>query len=149
MTSVEVQDLVCSDCHHIIRGTKDIIEKLKNSKCKVCYTTDGLKRSIKQLWVCGGCGQTDLQSGSHLCFCPVKDDTVKITFPWKKNHKSESSIIQDQIDINKAERKLKQRVENVRNKPREVQEQILVELKKLNKSNEQIKSKEMKLDAIG
>ena len=147
MTNVEVIDLVCTNCKHIIRATADIIEKEKLEKCKICYYPNGLKRSLKVLWKCAGCNQVDLQSGSHLCFCTPKERKLEIHYPHMKPNPNK---MKDEIMMDKELRKLGKKIQARKLSPILVQEEILRELVKLNKSNEENqKHTEMKLDAIG
>ncbi len=144
MTSVEVIDLKCNDCGHIIRAEPSVIAIRKLEKCKLCYYPNGEKRSIKSLVQCAACGQVNMANSSQYCFCKAKKG-YEVFYPKMK---TKSDNVKDQIMIDKEIRKLGVKVRAKRYSPVLVQEAILKELQKLNAANSNQKVTDVRLDAI-
>ena len=148
---VEVQDIVCQSCGHIIRSTPNLIEQYRKEfeagtkTCEVCVNQEnGIKRVFKRLWSCSECKQVQLDKQSGLCFCKVKSQLTVVTDPHNKwtNHLDKTA--QDEINMGKTQRMFRDRVQKERERTRNVVDEnniLLTEIRDLMKE-------EKKKDAV-
>jgi len=146
MEEYTVQDVTCVKCGHIRRiGIDDVQDMIQDFKCRVCYTEPGHAKT-RQWRHCATCNQTMFED---KCFCPNPEPTKIVLDPqhkWMKNHKY--NIRQEEIDISKAERELKKKIQAEKERQAKMPELILNELKKLTQKEETPKPKEMNNSAI-
>jgi len=141
--NIQVQDLVCEFCKHVIRAEPVVIEQYRKEfeegsrTCPVCTDKNGKRKFMLRLWKCGSCTQVQDDRSTHLCFCKKSGNTIKVVYDphYKWMPKPNESILdknmKDEIDMAKTLREVKKRIEKVRQIPLDRQVRIEKLLEKI------------------
>jgi len=158
----DIQQLTCKKCGHIKVTTTNVIKSIANDsyRCEVCFNEDGVLHN-QNTTRCSQCSQVwrSNQSFLHIRGCPVaKDNLFKIEIDpfhkWRKDKSKslEQTKIDNEIDFQKSQRILKDRLSKLKQEPIERQVRIEALLTKiadlLDKKEPEVKVKTINHGAI-
>jgi len=158
--NIQVQDLVCSFCKHIIRAEPNVIEQYRKEFeagtkfCEVCCDKTGKRKFGLRTWKCGSCTQVQDDRSAHLCFCKDSSNIIKIVYDphdkWMRD-RNESLLDKqrkEEINLAKTQRLYKEKLAKARQEPIDRQKEIVDLLKLIAYSVDEKEEPESKVKEI-
>jgi len=137
-----LRTITCPHCKHMTLYSEQeairIYNELKENndegfKCELCYVPKGTVKVVKFYEQCGKCLQV-YDRKNAMCFCdePTKSSirfTIDPKGVWRKNKNVREERIKDEIEISKAETKVKRKIRNY-HEAKDVREELNTNLLK-------------------
>jgi len=154
---VEVQKVECRKCHHYelhtLATAQKILDDWENYKCDLCFHEKGIHSLVRTYNQCSTCMQV-FNPKQPYCYCPEKPtSTIRMVMDpknaWTKKQ-TEQEKIQEEIENAKAKREYVDKMIARKHEDKNIQKEILSELKKLNNPKiEKVELKKINHEAIG